>query len=91
MSSPFSYAGPYCTSGADPFPTFSGGATAGTFTAGAAINITGNWTNDGATFIPGTNTITFNGANSQVINGTAASQTFYNITMLLNNNKSLSI
>lgn len=29
----FSYAGPYCTSGADPFPTFGGGATAGTFSA----------------------------------------------------------
>ncbi|MBI4645548.1 MAG: hypothetical protein HY738_02875 [Bacteroidia bacterium] len=54
--------------------------TAGTFTAGAATNVGGNWTNDGGTFTPGTNTVTFNGTVSQLIGGTAASQTFYNVS-----------
>jgi len=42
--------------------------------------ISGNWTNNGATFTPGTSTITFNSTSApQAINGTAASQTFYNL------------
>jgi hypothetical protein len=42
--------------------------------------LAGNWTNNGATFNPGTGTITFNNtAIEQLINGTVASQTFYNV------------
>src|SRR4029079_9275620 len=55
--------------------------TAGTFTAGTTINIAGNWTNNGGTFTPGVNTVVFNGAGAQAINGTAASQTFYIVTI----------
>ncbi len=56
---------------------------AGTFTAGANTNISGNWTNNGGTFTPGTNTVTFNSTDAQAINGTAASQTFYNVVVNL--------
>lgn len=57
--------------------TFIGGQvilTAGTFTAGANTNLGLNFTNNGATFIPGANTVTFTGVGPQAINGTAASQ-----------------
>ena len=57
--------------------------TAGTFTAGATINITGNWTNNGGTFIPGTNTVNFKGTSNEFINGTAGTQTFYNVVVNL--------
>ncbi len=51
-----------------------------TFTAGAFThNVAGNWTNNGGTFTPGTGTVNFTG-NSAAMNGTAASQTFNNIT-----------
>jgi hypothetical protein len=55
--------------------------TAGTFTgSSAAISVGGNWTNNGATFIPGTSTVTFNSTSAaQSIDGTATSQTFYNL------------
>ncbi len=55
--------------------------TAGTFTAGANITHSGNWTNNGGTFTHNNGTITFNGAGTQTINGTAASQTFYNVVL----------
>ncbi len=56
--------------------------TAGTFTAGAALNITGNWTKaSGATFTHSSGTVTFTGTGSQTINGTSASQTFYNVVI----------
>jgi hypothetical protein len=55
--------------------------TSGTFTAGTNIYAKGNWTNDGGTFAPGTNTVTFNGTGAQAINGTSASQAFYNLTI----------
>ncbi len=57
--------------------------TAGTLDAGTAtaINVTGDWTNDGSTFTPGTSTVTFNGSAAQAINGSAASQTFNNMTV----------
>ena len=67
----FSYAGPYCTSGTDPFPTFSGGATAGTFSATPAglvfVNVnTGQI--DVSASTPGTYTVT----NSIVASGGCA-------------------
>jgi len=52
--------------------------TAGTVTAGANIFVKGDWTRNGGTFTPGLNRVTFNGAIAQQINGTVASQTFYN-------------
>lgn len=55
--------------------------TAGTLTAGNLIDIKGNWTNNGATFAPATSTVTFTGTGAQAINGTAVSQTFYNLTI----------
>ena len=67
----FSYAGPYCTSAADPFPTFSGGATAGTFTAAPAglvfVNVNTGQIDVSAT-TPGTYTVT----NSIVASGGCA-------------------
>ena len=56
-------------------------ASGTTFIASSsAISVTGNWTNNSATFTPGTSTITFNNTSvSQSINGTVASQTFYNL------------
>jgi len=63
-----------------------GNVTLGSGTTFAASSythfISGNWTNNGATFTPGTSTLTFNStAAPQAINGTAASQTFYNLTV----------
>ncbi len=58
--------------------------TAGTLVAGTAadINIAGNWTNNGATFTPGTGTVAFNSTTAtQNINGTAATQSFNNIVV----------
>lgn len=57
----FSYPGsPYCQNAANPFPTFSGGGTAGTFTAspgGLSINSANGQVNLGASS-PGTYTVT---------------------------------
>ena len=44
------------------------------------INITGNLTNNG-TYTKATETVTFNGTAAQAINGTAASQSFYNVVV----------
>jgi hypothetical protein len=42
----------------------------------------GNWTNNGAQFLPSTSTVVFNStAGAQAINGTAASQTFNNLVV----------
>ncbi len=62
----------------------------GTFTAGANIYAKGNWTNNGGTFTPGSNTVTFNGTASQTINGSATSQTFYNVFANLSAGRTLS-
>ncbi|MFH1320318.1 MAG: T9SS type A sorting domain-containing protein [Bacteroidota bacterium] len=64
--------------------------TTGTFTAGANINSSGNWTNNGGTFTHNSGTVTFdNTAAGQIINGSAASQTFYDVS-LTNNGRILS-
>jgi hypothetical protein len=58
--------------------------TAGTLDAATATNInmtSGNWTSNGATFIPRSSTITFNGSGAQAINGTDTIQTFNSITV----------
>ena len=64
--------------------------TAGTLTAGTTINIMGNWTNNGGTFTPGTNLVKFVGTSGEVINGTAAAQTFYNVTVNMTAGQTLS-
>jgi len=54
----------------------------GTLTGAAAIYITGNWTNNGGTFVPGTGTVNFCSFTSdQSINGTASTQTFYDMVV----------
>jgi hypothetical protein len=45
----------------------------------ATIIVKGSWTNNGGTFIPNTNKVIFNGTVIQYINGTATTQTFYNL------------
>jgi hypothetical protein len=57
--------------------------TSGTFNAGtaAAINVAGDWTNNGGGFTPGAGTVTFNGGGTQNLNGSAATQTFNNFTV----------
>lgn len=57
--------------------------TSGTFDgANAVINMAnGDWTNNGGTFSPSTSIVNFNAASiDQYINGTATSQTFYDLT-----------
>jgi predicted outer membrane repeat protein len=66
--------------------TLNGGMTltSGTFAAGSitAINLAGNWTNNGGIFTPGTSNVTFNSTTApQSINGTAVTQTFFTITV----------
>ena len=60
--------------------------TAGTFNVNtaAAVNVGGDWTlASAATFTAGggSNTVTFNGAGAQNLNGTATTQTFNNLTV----------
>ncbi len=45
------------------------------------ISVGGDWSNNGGTFTARAGTVTFNGTGAQAINGTAASQTFYNVTL----------
>src|ERR1019366_7397697 len=49
-------------------------------TAGTNLNITGNWTNNGGTFVPAAGRVTFNGGTTQQINGPTAT-TFNNVTI----------
>ena len=66
--------------------------SSGTLTApSGAFNVSGNWTNNGGTFTPGQGTVTFNGTGDQAINGTAASQTFYNFIIAKNAGTTLSV
>lgn len=58
--------------------------SAGTLDAGSANNINmtgGNWTSNGATFLPGSSLVTFNSAGAQAINGTDTTQYFHSITV----------
>jgi len=64
--------------------------TTGNFTAPATMRVTGNWTNNGGTFAPGTGTVTFSG-NTAAINGTAASQSFNNIVVSKTAGQTLSV
>ena len=52
-----------------------------TLTLPAAITVASNWVNNGGTVVPGTGLVTFNSAAGQTIGGTAAAQTFNNITV----------
>jgi hypothetical protein len=56
---------------------------AGDFFAGTAtaIDISGDWINNGGTFSPGASTVTFSSGTAQAINGTASTQTFNNVTV----------
>ena len=65
--------------------------TLGTFTAGANVTISGDWTNNGGTFTPGTNTVSFVGTAAQQINGTAIAQTFNNVVVNLSAGMALSV
>jgi hypothetical protein len=40
-----------------------------------------DWTNNGGTFSPTANTVTFNGSGAQQVNGTPVTQTFYNVVV----------
>ncbi len=51
-----------------------------TLTNNGSIILTGNWTNNGISGI-GTGTVTFNGSSAENINGSAATQTFYNVAI----------
>ncbi|MDP3469427.1 MAG: cadherin domain-containing protein [Daejeonella sp.] len=53
--------------------------TAGNLTSGTNLTSRGDWTNNGGSFAPGTNTLNFTGTGAQLINGTVLSQTFYNV------------
>jgi hypothetical protein len=55
------------------------------------MNVGGNWTNNNATYTPGTATVTFNGTAAQTINGTSASQTFNNFIIAKTAGTTLSI
>ena len=59
--------------------TIGSGATLDASGSNFAINIAGNWTNNGGTFNGQGGTVTFNGTGAQSINGTATSQTFNNV------------
>jgi hypothetical protein len=58
-------------------------ASGATFNASTFTHyIKGNWTNNGATFTPGTSNVTFNNTSSaQAINGSVATQSFNSITV----------
>ncbi len=64
--------------------------TAGTYTAGTNISVATTWTNNGATFTPGSGTVTFIGSSS-AINGSAATQTFNNIIVNKTAGQTLSV
>lgn len=55
----------------------------GAFTAGPVMTVAGNWTRGaGASFVPGSGTVTFDGATvTQTIGGTATSQSFNDVVV----------
>jgi subtilisin-like proprotein convertase family protein len=59
----------------------SGNSTGGTLTAPTTLSVAGNWTHSAGAFTHNSGTVTFNGTTTQAINGSAASQTFYNVTL----------
>ncbi|HVM46634.1 MAG TPA: Ig-like domain repeat protein, partial [Candidatus Acidoferrum sp.] len=59
-------------------------------TSNYGISIAGSWVNNGGTFTPRTGTVTFIG-NSSAINGTAANQTFYSLTVNKASGQTLSV
>ncbi|MFA6610515.1 MAG: hypothetical protein WCT15_06695, partial [Candidatus Omnitrophota bacterium] len=61
--------------------TIDSAQTLSTGPGNSAISCAGNWTNNGGTFTPGTDTVTFNGTAAQAINGTATTQIFFNFTI----------
>lgn len=65
--------------------------SAGALTAPATINESGNWTNNGGGFVPNNGTMNFTGTAAQAINGTATTQTFYNLIAKLSVNQTLSV
>ncbi len=58
---------------------------------GTTMNVSGNWTNNGGTFGTNGNTMNFNGAVAQSINGTAGTQSFDNFTVNKSGASTLSI
>jgi uncharacterized repeat protein (TIGR01451 family) len=60
--------------------TLSGAGNSYTCTNSPAINISGNWTNNGGTFTPASSTVTFNGASAQALGGSSGT-TFYNLAI----------
>lgn len=62
----------------------------GTLVSGSLINISGNWTNNGATFNPNNGLVKFTppGGSIRYINGSASSQSFYNVELFANANNS---
>ncbi|MEN6473902.1 MAG: hypothetical protein ABFD81_07815 [Syntrophaceae bacterium] len=70
--------------------TISSGATL-TVSGSNTLTVSGDWTNNDATFTPGTGTVTFDGTGGQSINGTAASQTFYNVVLSKTAGQTLSV
>lgn len=67
--------------------------TNGIFNAGSAtqINISGVWEGDSGTFTPGTGNVTFNASVDTSITGSAASQTFYDVTIAMTAGKTLNV
>ncbi len=64
---------------------------AGTITAtSGAISAAANWTSNAGTFTPGGTTVTLTG-NSSNINGTSATQTFYNLTINKTANQTVTV
>lgn len=61
------------------------------FTNTPAVKIGGDWTNNGGTFTPGARTVTFSGTGAQQINGTQATQTFYNVIVTKTAGTTLSV
>ncbi|HXG39043.1 MAG TPA: hypothetical protein VNL36_09775, partial [Bacteroidota bacterium] len=61
--------------------TIASGAVLDASSSNFNMTVGGNWTNNGGTFTPRAATVTFNGTGTQVINGTAVSQTFNSVTV----------
>ena len=59
--------------------TISSGTTLDVTAFNFSLSVGGNWINNGGTFNFGSGTVTFNGTAAQAIQGTATSQSFYNL------------